>query len=418
MKRIRNHQLLISLLIFYIIHSYTVIFCISADSVICKLKSLQYLDLSNNYFHGPIPLCLGNLSSLVMLNLQKNNFSGEIPQTFNGGSLRTLDLSYNKLQGRFPISFSTCKDLEVLNVGHNSIADVFPQWLEFLPKLIVLVLRNNKFYGPIPPSTNASSFSELHIIDLSQNNFTGTLPSKNFENWHSMGKPENNLSYSTGSPYYSDSMIIINKGVEMELKRILIVFKAVDFSQNNFHGEIPMSIGRFRALRVLNLSRNALTGVIPPSLADLRDLESLDLSHNQLSGKIPNELTRLTFLGALDLSFNKLTGKIPKGGQFETFPNAFIGNPGLVTSPPGKNEKPTPSSKSRLSSLKFRVFKANGYGWEDVLVGYGCGLVLGLVGGCYLIWMKEEHIWTAFNIKGHAQRKSRKAKTHPYGKQK
>jgi len=173
MKRIWNHQLPISLMILYTVHSSIVTFCISADPMICKLNSLQHLDLSNNLFHGSIPPCLGNLSSLVVLNLQKNNFSGVIPWTFNGGKLRTIDLSYNKLQGRFPISFSTCKDLGVLNVGHNSIADVFPRWLEFLPNLMVLILRN-KFYGTIPPPTNTSSFSKLHIIDLSQNNFTGT----------------------------------------------------------------------------------------------------------------------------------------------------------------------------------------------------------------------------------------------------
>ena len=173
MKTIWNHQLPVSLLIFYIIHSSLVTLCISKDPVICKLKSLQYLDLSDNLFYGSIPPCLGNLSNLVVLNLRKNNFTGEIPPILNGSSLRTLDLSDNKLQGRFPISFSTCKDLGVLNVGHNSIADVFPRWLEFLPNLMVLILRN-KFYGTIPPPTNTSSFSKLHIIDLSQNNFTGT----------------------------------------------------------------------------------------------------------------------------------------------------------------------------------------------------------------------------------------------------
>ncbi|KAL5798090.1 hypothetical protein ACOSQ2_002910 [Xanthoceras sorbifolium] len=46
---------------------------------ICKLNSLQALDLSNNNFSGKVPQCLGNFSrDLLMLNLQNNKFSGSM----------------------------------------------------------------------------------------------------------------------------------------------------------------------------------------------------------------------------------------------------------------------------------------------------------------------------------------------------
>ncbi|CAN7113100.1 unnamed protein product, partial [Brassica rapa subsp. narinosa] len=83
---------------------------------------------------------------------------------------------------------------------------------------------------------------------------------------------------------YISSMEIVNKGVEMEFKRINQDYKTVDFSGNSFCGNIPESIGLLKELRHLNLSGNAFTGNIPQSLGDLTKLESLDLSKNQLSG--------------------------------------------------------------------------------------------------------------------------------------
>ncbi|KAM7477811.1 hypothetical protein LguiA_026024 [Lonicera macranthoides] len=130
--------------------------------------------------------------------------------------------------------------------------------------------------------------------------------------------------------YYMDTVTVRNKGLEMELVQILTVFTAIDFSMNNFEGNIPKTIGELKSLYVLNLSHNALTGSIPSSLGNLKQLGSLDLSVNELIGKIPQELASITFLSALNLSYNKLIGKIPSGNQFTTFAEtSFKGNEGL-----------------------------------------------------------------------------------------
>ncbi|KAL7225646.1 hypothetical protein ACSBR1_020913 [Camellia fascicularis] len=374
---------------------------------LCNLDHLSYLDLSNNQFAGLIPTCFANLSGLLLLNLRRNNFRGSIPQTFGYVSLlEELDISHNGLQGVLPRSLANCMNLEILNLGHNLIEDTFPFWLENLSNLQVIVLRDNKFHGPIEQPRKRLAFTNLHIIDMSHNDFTGTLPSKYFESMRSMmiDDEEKSVLHYIGPVYgYYYSVTIMNKGLEMELVRIITIFKAVDFSHNKFYGNIPISIGRLKALCVLNFSGNGLTGLIPVSLGDLTQLESLDLSQNKLSGEIPPQLTKLTFLEVLNFSQNNLTELIPRGGQFETFLNtSYEGNLGLCGFPLSKNcgnvqiaESPTlPSSFSH----KFK-FKFDGFGWEAVLMGYGCGVLLGLLIGSYIIRRKEEWLIRIFGTK-------------------
>ncbi|CAL5356838.1 unnamed protein product [Camellia sinensis] len=374
---------------------------------LCNLHSLRYLNLSNNQFAGLIPTCLGNFSgNLTLLNLQRNNFHGTIPQTFGYASmLLELDISHNGLQGVLPRSLANCTNLEILNLGHNFIEDAFPFWLENLPQLKVVVLQYNKFHGPIEQPRKRLAFTNLHIIDMSHNDFTGTLPSKYFESMHSMmmdDEDKSSLNYM-GSRYGYYSVTIMNKGLDMTFIRIITTLKAIDFSHNKFDGKIPISIGRLKALRVLNFSRNGFTGPIPLSLVNLTELESLDLSQNKFSGEIPQQLTSLTFLEVFDVSQNNLTGIIPRGQQFETFSNtSYEGNLGLCGFPLSKNcgnvqiaESPTlPSSFSHNFKFKF-----DGFGWEAVLMGYGCGVLLGLLIGSYIIQRKEEWLVRIFGVK-------------------
>nr|XP_048324675.1 receptor-like protein 33 [Ziziphus jujuba var. spinosa] len=302
------------------------------DPMFYKLRNLEILDASNNLLNGAIPQCLGSFnSSLKVLNLQGNNFYGNMPHTCGDGSqLLTLDVSHNHLQGKIPQTLIKCQELQVLNLGHNNMSDTFPFWLPNLPKLQVLILRPNRFYGPIRGPHNFMGFVNLRIMDLSFNDFTGSLPSHCFKNWTSMmessKKNESELKY-IGEGYYHNSVTFMNKGQEMELIKILTIFVAIDLSNNGLHGEIPTTIGDLQSLIVLNLSSNCFTGAIPSSLGNLPELESLDLSNNKLSGVIPQQLISLTFLGYLNLSVYDLTGPIPQGGQVWVFPSSsFEGN--------------------------------------------------------------------------------------------
>ncbi|KAF2557064.1 hypothetical protein F2Q68_00012869 [Brassica cretica] len=297
---------------------------------LCNSRNLLFLDLSNNRLSGAVPRCLSD--SLAVLNLHHNNLRS-LPDTFSNSSLKMLDVGNNQISGKLPRSLVNCKSLEFVNVESNCFSDTFPFWLKSLPNLQVLILRANRFYGPISSPQYPVTFSKLLIIDISLNMFDGSLPPNYFVSWSAAisSRPEHNGrvkyigdSYTLG---FHPSMIMNFKGTNMELERILNFFVVVDFSGNRFVGQIPESIGLLKSLVVLNLANNGFTGHIPSSLANLTKLESLNISRNQISGPIPQELAKLSFLSYINMSHNKLTGQIPQGIQIvRQDQSAFEGN--------------------------------------------------------------------------------------------
>ncbi|MBA0606794.1 hypothetical protein Godav_019208, partial [Gossypium davidsonii] len=91
-----------------------------------------------------------------------NKLHGAIPSTFaKGCALKNLNLNSNHLEGPLKPSITNCKDVQVLDVGNNMINDSFPHWIEALSELQVLVLRSNKFHGPITAPTSPQSLLKL-----------------------------------------------------------------------------------------------------------------------------------------------------------------------------------------------------------------------------------------------------------------
>ncbi|KAM6579417.1 hypothetical protein CsatA_003191 [Cannabis sativa] len=374
-------------------------------SMICNLTSLRAVDLSNNSLSGNIPPCLGNSSKLLsVLCLQKNNFFGIIPPMFAKGiSLRNLNLNGNQLEGPLPFSLFNCKKLEILDVGNNGIHGSFPHWLESLPNLQVLILRSNRFHGSIiKPNNVRFPFQRLRIMDVSNNKFMGVLPKEYFENFVGMTNAySRDLQYMgrfIGQSYYHDFVTVAIKGFYVELVKIQSMFITIDFSRNNFTGEIPNMIGMLHSLKGLNFSHNRLTGNIPQSLGNLSNLEWLDLSSNELNGKIPGQLAaNLNQLGFLNLSMNKLEGQIPLGPQFNTFNNdSYFGNLGLCGFPISKSCNFIEDKKNQTSSpLKDQLY--DHYFWKVVLIGYGTGIIIGIsIGYVFLANKAVDQITKSF----------------------
>ncbi|KAK4543164.1 hypothetical protein RGQ29_033155 [Quercus rubra] len=392
-------------------------------SLICNLSLVKYLDLSYNHLNNVIPSCLGNLSNhLIDLDLQSNNLHGTIPTTIAKGCyLRSLKLNDNQLEGPLPQSLVHCRKLEVLDFGNNKINSTFPHWLETLPELRVLILRLNNFHGTLGNPKTKFPFPNLRIIDLSHNEFYGHLPTNLFKYLKAMmmnvSANKGELKYM-GDDYYQDSVIVVMKGLSIELVKIQSLFTTIDFSNNNFKGEIPKVIGELRSLKGLNFSHNNLTGCMPQSLGNLTNLEWLDLSSNKLTGEIPIQLVDLTMLAFLNLSENYLFGQIPQGKQFNTFTNdsykenrGFCGFPMTKACGNDEGQQPSPSSTIQEDDFEFE----NGFHWKVVLLGYGVGFMFGLGLG-YLVFSSGKPKWLVNIVYGGRHNKVRRTKKNAHGR--
>ncbi|XP_023634251.1 receptor like protein 42 [Capsella rubella] len=369
---------------------------------ICELDNLYTLVLSNNNFSGFIPKCFEMFnSSLLILHLSNNSLSGVIPEEIISDRLISLDVGGNLLSGKLPKSLINCTQLQFLNVEDNIINDKFPSWLSLLPNLQILVLRSNEFYGPIFSPGDSLIFPKLRIFDISDNSFSGVLPSDYFVGWSVMSSvvdiDDIRLVFGIlgdNRESYQRSVVMTIKGVERELVGSgYKIYKNFDISGNRLEGDIPESIGLLKELILLNMSNNAFTGHIPPSLPNLRNLQSLDLSKNKLSGKIPPELGKLTFLSLMNFSYNNLEGLIPQGTQIETQnSSSFAGNPGLcgvplqVTCGGEEEEEETKQEKEQ------QVFS-----WMAAALGYVPGVVYGLTIGHILSSYRRDWFMKIFH---------------------
>jgi hypothetical protein len=328
-----------------------------------------------------------------------NNIQGTIPSTFSkDNSLEYLNLNGNEIEGKISSSIINCTMLQVLDLGNNKIEDTFPYFLETLPQLQILVLKSNKLQGFVKGPTANNSFSKLRILDISDNNFRGPLPTGYFNSLEAMMASDQNMIYMGATNYtgYVYSIEMTWKGVEIEFTKIRSTIRVLDLSNNNFTGEIPKVIGMLKALQQLNLSHNSLTGHVQSSLENLTNLESLDLSSNLLTGRIPTQLGGLTFLAILNLSHNQLEGPIPSGEQFNTFDaSSFEGNLGLCGSQVLKKcygDEARSLPPSSFDEGDDSTLFGEGFGWKAVTMGYGCGFVFGVATG-YVVFRTKKPSW-------------------------
>ncbi|XVE48423.1 hypothetical protein DITRI_Ditri01bG0001100 [Diplodiscus trichospermus] len=354
---------------------------------------LNAIDLSHNYFEGPLPSWSTNATDVF---LEENSFSGSIPENIGVlmPRLQKLYVFTNHLSGRIPSSMCDIEGLQILSFGNNELSGELPNcWYRslmfwgidisnnsltgnipssfgFLSSLSVLLLSNNNLGGEIPSSLQ--NCSGLTSIDLGGNKLSGSLPlwveklssffmlrlGSNFfsgsisdqfcslQNFHILDLSHNKISgpipkcignltalvHGNGNDVFEGLIKVVTKGRDPEYSSVVANLNGINLSGNNLTGEIPEEITNLYALRILNFSSNSLTNSIPEKIGNLKLLESLDLSHNHLSGAIPQSLTYLVSLTRLNLSYNNFSGRIPLVPRFNDS-SIYDGNPLLCGAP-------------------------------------------------------------------------------------
>ncbi|KAL3733183.1 hypothetical protein ACJRO7_022673 [Eucalyptus globulus] len=281
---------------------------------------IVYFQATDNGFSGEIPSSICKLSSLEFLNLAHNNLSGPIPQCLgNLANLLYLDLSANKFEGTFPRAIDNCASLALLNVSHNRINDTFPKWLLEAPSLQVIDLQFNEFHGQIDPPIVPYHPSKLLIFYISNNNLGGQWPEEYFLHRFNMWMVDlSNNRFEGPLPIPPPAALlyfIANNKIGGKVSPLICNatgLMVLDLSNNSLMGTLPKCLMSFsKNLLVLNLRINKIQGVIPIKFDKDSKLRTIDFSQNRFEGTLPRSLLHCENLKVLDLGNNRMKDTFP-----------------------------------------------------------------------------------------------------------
>ncbi|CDO98245.1 unnamed protein product [Coffea canephora] len=178
-----------------------------------------------------------------------------------------LNLNDSGLVGRLSPFISNLTQLRVIELVNNQFSGFIPSEFGFLRNLHHIKLDGNNLCGPIPETF--SFLANLTLVALSGNNLSGTIPPSFFSNCTSLHN--------------------------------------VDLSENFLSGKIPPEIGSCPKLWTLNIYSNQLEGEIPSSITNASELFNFDAENNQLSGELPVDVvSKLYSINYLHLSYNNM----------------------------------------------------------------------------------------------------------------
>ncbi|KAK9073048.1 hypothetical protein SSX86_007370 [Deinandra increscens subsp. villosa] len=260
-----------------------------------RLSNLTTLDLSFNNLSietSPNLTLVNHLPKFSTLKLASCNLL-KFPNLRNQSKLITLDLSSNKIEGKIPNWIWEVGNggLSYMNLSHNKLTSLEEPYN--FGELYVLDLHSNYLTGviPIPPQTAT-------YIDYSNNLFNSSLT-------ESIGR---NLTYTY---FFSVSNNVLT-GVIPESICNASYLKVLDMSNNQLSGSIPSCLIELgSSLGVLNLGNNSLSGRIDGKFPSSCGLNTLDLHGNLLEGKIPESLVNCTTLEVLNLGVNQINDTFP-----------------------------------------------------------------------------------------------------------
>ncbi|CAN6558149.1 unnamed protein product [Malus baccata var. baccata] len=251
--------------------------CCRWNGITCNRKGwVTHLLLPSKGLKGVMFVSsLGNLTHLIHLNLSHNSLYGAFETRFfmSLNRLEILDLSYNLFSGEIPFSLPP-KNIQTIDLSSNHFHGAIPSsFFQQAWNLTSFNVSNNTFSGYIPSSICLQSFPSIRVLDFSSNEFSG------------------NISHGLGG---CSKLQILRAG------------------HNNLSGSLPEDIYNATKLEELVLPLNSLNGGISERIANLTHLTILDLYFNHLSGALPLNFGMLSKLKFMNFDFNSLEGNLPQ----------------------------------------------------------------------------------------------------------
>ncbi|XP_028774912.1 receptor-like protein 9DC1 [Neltuma alba] len=256
--------------------------------------------------------------------------------------MRSLDLSSNSLQGELLPSICNAGTLEILNLSHNNFTGTIPHCIvNSNPSLSVLDLQNNSFSGIVPESFEVGN--NLRTLNLNGNFLEGSLSQSmvNCTRLRVLDLGNNNIE--DVFPHWLEAL---------EELQVLVL------RGNKFHGFIPSFKDNrshaFHMLKVLDLSSNNLKGPLPAlffksfkamrRLDEKTHLQYLTYANSTYNGGFYEDSIDMTWKGfeihlqkvltiftSIDLSNNMFEGEIPEViGEFHALKGLNFSHNGLT----------------------------------------------------------------------------------------
>ncbi|XP_055800481.1 LRR receptor-like serine/threonine-protein kinase FLS2 [Solanum dulcamara] len=315
---------------------------------VINLSQLADLYLIDNQLTGSIPAEPFNISSLRVVSLYNNSLSGRLLLDEGNivSNLKVLSISYNQISGSIPSNICQLTELKAIN-------GTIPASLGNISTLNILVCRNNRIVGQIPPELGKLSNLLIGqipeaIFNISSMELEGEIPETIF-NRSSLVVIALNFNNLSGRIPTTAGLHLPN-------------LKVLDLGVNQLVAETPLFITNASKLEILDLSDNFLTGTIPTNLGNLRDLRDIFLHTNQLINepreyelRFFNSLVDCRMLRYLEVGLNPLNGVLPNSignlsSTIEVFEMSHAHINGLI-----------PTSIGNISGLLALDFQRNNF---------------------------------------------------------
>ena len=251
------------------------------------MRSLEYLDLSDNIVFSFPSIALSKLPNLKRLKIDYNRIgalSYDILRTLKG--LEQLSLAHNIIREIPEGTFKDLKDLKILNLYGNQISNLsMDTFLGLEDKLEYMDLGFN-----IIDKVTRINYPKLRFLNLEKNVI------KNISNVF-------NLLTNLQVLNLAENQI---ESLEPGVFRAMVNLLQVNLESNKIR-ELQPGVFENAYLTKVNISSNLLTEIQSQSFSNLEILEVVDLSDNRISIIKNGAFDRIPHLKKLHLQKNKLS---------------------------------------------------------------------------------------------------------------